>query len=418
MKKSKAILLATAVVLVTCLFQAQAAQDTTKAVKKSAAAAADTTPKTTRPAQPAAAEEKPLPSLRKPNLKSEDINTVDKMQQEAGRLREEAKTLRDMADTLNRASDDAEKKADDANDKAGNLEDDLKEHTVHYVAGQVKLEMERLKRIIEADVERIKKLHGVATANDSLYLRQADSLDTIIVHVSKDSTGIMEKQKKLLDEIHANSSALLEKSKDMSVKAREMEEAADDREEMADDLAEKAKKLADDQNPLPLSKRYPLHFGFQLRFAQVKPFFSSTVDVLLLHGLNVSYSLTPHIEAGLQDVTLYWQETMYGNRYAITAAPSARLSFFPVRRMQLGATGGVSCQYRVGCSRPEMVGVAPYIALFNEVWVRNHFSITPVVRLNYAAYGPYYTVALSQHSGALPEGACWMDFGIGYNFNF
>jgi hypothetical protein len=41
-----------------------------------------------------------------------------------------------------------------------------------------------------------------------------------------------------------------------------------------------------------------------------------------------------------------------------------------------------------------------------------------VVRLNYAAYGPYYTVALSQHSGVFPQGAWWVDFGIGYNFNF
>jgi hypothetical protein len=56
--------------------------------------------------------------------------------------------------------------------------------------------------------------------------------------------------------------------------------------------------------------------------------------------------------------------------------------------------------------------------VFNEIWVRNHFSNNPTIRLNYAAYGPYYTVALSQHSGALPQGALWLDLGIGYNFNF
>jgi hypothetical protein len=75
-------------------------------------------------------------------------------------------------------------------------------------------------------------------------------------------------------------------------------------------------------------------------------------------------------------------------------------------------------QGRVGASRPAQVSVAPYIELFNQVWVRNHFSISPLIRLNYAAYGPYYTAALSQHSGVLPQGAAWLDLGISYGFNF
>jgi hypothetical protein len=398
-------------VVVTCLFQVQAAQDSTPV------AVADTAAKAALTTEPAAVE-KPLPPLRKPKLNSEDINTVAKMQQEAARLREEAKALRDMADTLNRSSDEAEEKADDANDKVDNLEDDLKESEGHHIAHQVKLEVERIKRIIQADVERIKRLHGSSTANDSLYTFQADSLDTILAHSLIDSSGTMEKQKKLLDDIHANSKALLVKSKEMSVKAREMEEAADERTEMADDLTEKAKKLEEEQNPLPLSKRFPLHFGFQLRFTQVKPLFTDKLDMLLLHGTNVSYSISPRFEAGLQDITLYWQETVFGNRYAITASPSARFSLFPIKRMQLGATAGVSVQGRVGCERPAKISLAPFIALSDEVWVRNHFSLSPIVRLNYAAYGPYYTVALSQHSGVLPQGALWVDFGIGYNFNF
>ena len=432
MKKSTMLMQVMPFIVTACLFPVHAAQDTAKAIKKQPAAAssqakpkaekpvlADTSAKN-EPDTQSVAVEKPLPSLRKPKLKSEDINTVEKMQQEAARLREEAKLLRDMADTLNHSSDEAEKKADEANDKAENLEDDLKESEGHHIAHHVKLEVERIKRIIQADVERIKKLHGASasSANDSLYTFQADSLDTILAHVSNDSAATMEKQRKLLDEIHGNTNALLEKSKEMSVKAREMEEAADSREDMADDLTEKAKKLAEEQNPLPLSKRFPLHFGFQLRFAQVKPLFTNSLDMLLLHGVNVSYSVTPHIDAGLQDITLYWQETMFGNRYAVTAAPSARFSFFPIKRMQLGATAGASLQGRVGCERSAKLSVAPYVALFNEVWVRNHFSLSPVVRLNYAAYGPYYTVALSQHSGVLPQGACWVDFGIGYNFNF
>jgi len=406
-------------VLFACLFQVQGAQDSVKSAKKQAqpVLAADTTAKPGPAAEPAAIE-KPLPSLKKPKLRSDEINTVDKMQQEAARLRDEAKTLREMSDTLNRASDDAEKKADEANDKVEKLQDDLKERDMHHIAQHVKLEIERLKRIIQADVERIRKLHGAVSANDSMYMLQADSLDAILARGSDDSAASLDKQKKLLDEIHANSGALLEKSKEMSVKAREMEEAADDREDMANDLTEKAKRLADEQNPLPLSKRFPLHFGFQLRFAQVKPFFSEGMDLLLLHGMNLSYSLTPRVEAGLQDITLYWNQTIYGYRYSIAAAPSVRYSFFPVKRLQLGGTAGVSVQERVGADHDAKVSLAPYLAIFNEVWVRNHFSITPVLRFNYAALGPYYTVALSQHSGVLPEGAWWMDFGIGYNFNF
>jgi hypothetical protein len=419
MKKVLVTLQAVAITTMVCLFQAQAAQDTVKTAKTQTvpAAAKDTTVSAAAPSQPALAE-KPLPSLRKPDLKSKDLSTVEKLKEESAKLREDAKTLRDLADTLNRSSDDAEKKADEANDKAEKLEDDLKENEVHHVAHQVKLEMERIKRIIQADVERIKKLHGASSTDDSLYTLQADSLDTLLAHVSGDTDGGMDRQKKLLDEIHTNSNKLLEKSKDMSVKARELEEAADDREDMADDLADKAKKLADEQNPLPLSKRFPLHFGFQLRFTQVKPYVSSSPDILFLHGTNVSYSLSPKIEVGLQDISLYWQETIYGNRYAIGAAPSVRVGFFPVKRMQLGGTGGVSVQGRVGTNHAARLSLAPYVGLFDEVWVRNHFSISPVVRLSYAAYGPYYTVALSQHSGVLPQGACWADFGVGFNFNF
>jgi hypothetical protein len=112
------------------------------------------------------------------------------------------------------------------------------------------------------------------------------------------------------------------------------------------------------------------------------------------------------------------QQTMLGNRYAIAGAPAISYSFFPIKRLQLGVTAGASLQERVGCDQAARTSVAPYVAFFNEVWVRNHFSISPILRLNYAASGPYYTTAFNQHSGVLPQGAVWMDFGIGYNFNF
>lgn len=385
----------------------------------SAAVSVDSTSKSKVKADSAA--EQSLPSLSKPKVHSEDINTIEKMQAEANKLRSEAKILRAMADTLNKASDDAENKVDEAKEKTEKLDEDLIDKKTKHIAYKVKLQVEQMKKRILADVERIKKLYGPQAANDSLdkvYKMQADSIDTILAHSEKDTLSQLDKQNALLAQIHQNSEALLEKSKEMSVKAREMEDAAKDREEMADELADKARKLAEDQNPLPLSKRFPFHFGFQLRITQVKPFLSDNVDLLLLHGLNVGYSVSPRIKIGLEDISLYMQQTMLGNRYAITGGPAMSYSIFPFKRLQLGAIAGASLQGRVGCEKAARMSVAPYAAIFNEVWVRNHFSISPILRINYAAYGPYYTTALSQHSGVLPQGAVWMDFGIGYNFNF
>jgi hypothetical protein len=353
-----------------------------------------------------------------PASQTENGTSVEKLRQEAVRLKAEAKVLRDMADTLNRSSDEAEEQADKAEEKAEKIEDEIKEIDAEHVGHHVRMEIEKIKRIIQADVERLKRLHGVKTSNDTNYTMQADSLDSIMAHLSVDTGQNIEKQRQLVQQIHDNSQALMEKSHEMSSKARELEEAADKREDLAEDLAGKADKLAEEQNPLPLSKRFPFHFGFQLRFTNVASQKDNQPDLLLLHGLFATYSVTPLVDVGLQDLMLYTQQTLLGTRYAITGAPSVRFAFFPLKRLQMGAVAGVSVQGRVGCSRPASVSAAPFITVFNEVWVRNHFSFSPTIRLNYAAYGPYYTAALSQHSGVLPQGALWLDIGMGYNFNF
>jgi hypothetical protein len=344
--------------------------------------------------------------------------SVEKLRAEAARLKAEARSLRELADTLNRSSNDAEKRADEAQEKAQKLSDEIAEQDVRHEAGHIRIEIERAKRLIQADIERIKSAHGVASADDSLYEHQADSLDTALSRMSKDTTGDVERRKKLVQEIQDNSGELLKKSREMSSKARELEESADKRDDLAEDLSEKANKLAEDRNPVSLSMRFPLHFGFQLRLTDVGPYNEQKLDLLLLHGMFLTYSFTKHIDAGLQDITLYWEDTPLGERFAINAAPSVQIGFFPVKRFQLGAVAGVSVQGRVGAAQPAKASIAPYIELFNQVWVRNHFSISPLIRLNYAAYGPYYTAALSQHSGVLPQGAAWLDVGISYGFNF
>jgi hypothetical protein len=419
MKQSSFLFRLMPLVLAALIIPLQAAQDSVQTSKKPAVAKSQANP-------PAKAIAGPVDTGAKteklentvPASQAENGTSVEKLRQEAARLKAEAKVLRDMADTLNRSSDDAEKKADEAKEKAETIEDEFRETDAQHVAQHVKMEIEKIKRIIQADVERLKRLHGVKTSNDTNYAMQADSLDSVLAHLSVDTSQSIEKQKQLVQEIHDNSQELLEKSREMSSKARELEDAADKREDLAEDLTGKANRLVEEQNPLPLSKRFPFHFGFQLRLTDVGSPSDKQPDLLFLHGLFTTYSVTPLLDVGLQDIMLYAQQTLLGTRYAITGAPSVRLAFFPIQRLQLGAVAGVSMQGRVGCSRPANVSAAPFLSVFNEVWVRNHFSISPVLRLNYAAYGPYYTLALSQHSGVLPQGALWLDLGIGYNFNF
>jgi hypothetical protein len=372
--------------------------------------------KDTTPLPVAKAETTPVKTA--PVLQTEPINTVEKMRQEAARLRMESRSLHELADTLNQSADDAEKKADEVSDKAENLTDNLSESDARRVAHHVKLEMERMKRLIQADVERIKKLHGIQSTNDTLYTLQADSLDSILARVSTDTTETTKKQKALLEEINTNSASLLAKAREMSQKARELEDAADKREDLADEWANKADKLAEEQNTTPLSKRFPLHFGFQVRVSRIGDRFNDEPDLMLFHNLHLTYSITPHMEAGFQDISLYWQQTVFGTRYAVTGSPALKLSFFATKRYQLGAMAGASVQARMGCNRPTRYSVAPFAGIYNEFWIRHHFSISPVLRCTYAAYGPYYGLALSDHSGVLPEGAVWLDFGLGFNFNF
>ena len=419
MKQSSFLLRVMPLVLAALIIPLQAAQDSAQTSKKPAVEKSPANPPAkaiTGPVDTVSKTEKPESTA--PVTQAGNGASVEKLRQEAARLKAEAKVLRDMADTLNRSSDEAEKKADEAKEKAETIEDELRETDAQHVARHVKMEIEKIKRIIQADVERLKRLHGLKTSNDTNYAMQADSLDSVLAHLSVDTGQSIEKQRQLVQEIHDNSQELLEKSREMSSKARELEEAADKREDMAEDLAGKANKLEEEQNPLPLSRRFPFHFGFELRLTDIRSPSDKQPDLLFLHGLFATYSVTPLLDLGLQDIMLYWQQTLLGSRYAITGAPSVRFAFFPIKRLQLGAVAGVSMQGRVGCSRPANVSAAPFLTVFNEVWIRNHFSISPTIRLNYAAYGPYYTLALSQHSGVLPQGALWLDLGISYHFNF
>jgi hypothetical protein len=432
MKQSILLFRSLPFVLLSLVLPMHAAQDSTEAITtQTATQSLESAPASTQtPTQQPSSFEKSQPAVQigaehatpstaaQINPADSLNNGVENMRREAARLRAEAKALRELSDTLNRASNEAEKKADEARDNADKLENQTKEANVQEVAQHLKIELERIKWRIKADVERIKQLHGQKTSDESVYTLQADSLDSVLTHLSVDSSINVDKQKLLSLEIHNNSKALFEKSREMASKARELEEVAEKREDLADDLTEKAKVLAEEQNPLPLSQRFPLHFGFHLRFTGVGPFSEDIRDILLLHGAFVTYSFTPNMEVGLQDLTVYSQQTIYGERYAIAGAPSVQFSFFPVKRLQLGAVGGLSVQGRVGCDRPAKMSVAPFIAVLSEVWIRNHFSISPIVRLNYAAYGPYYTVALNDHSGVLPQGTVWLDFGLSYSFNF
>ena len=235
MKQSSFLFRLMPLVLAALIIPLQAAQDSVQTSKKPAVAKSQANP-------PAKAIAGPVDTGAKteklentvPASQAENGTSVEKLRQEAARLKAEAKVLRDMADTLNRSSDDAEKKADEAKEKAELIEDEFRETDAQHVAQHVKMEIEKIKRIIQADVERLKRLHGVKTSNDTNYAMQADSLDSVLAHLSVDTSQSIEKQKQLVQEIHDNSQELLAKSREMSSKARELEGAADKREDLAE----------------------------------------------------------------------------------------------------------------------------------------------------------------------------------------
>ena len=170
---------------------------------------------------------------------------------------------------------------------------------------------------------------------------------------------------------------------------------------------------------MPYSARFPFKLGHQIRMTAVPPFNDDVSHILFLSGLNASYFFNEALNIGIEDITLRFQETIYGKRAGLSASAAASYSYFIAHRFELGAGGGLAVQGQVGGERSSKVALAPFIKLFNENWVSKRFSIGPVLKINYLAMGNLFARAYPfDRPRVLPQGAWWIDFGLAYSFHF
>jgi hypothetical protein len=308
------------------------------------------------------------------------LKDIRQMREDAERLRHEARRLRAYAGKLDsesgRLEDDAENLMDRAHD-AEDFADDVMEKTA-----------------------------------DSLEKMSTDSTADSTASVSKGPQAIIERQQAMIKQLHDNAQDLLRKSNQIAMKVRQMEEEADRRDDVADNLYEKAEDL----DPTPYSRRFPWGIGFSFRLSSIGPYNDNDPHLLFMPGLLVSYGINDFLTIGLHDIGFYSIQTIKGNRYAISASPVAEFSATLAKRIQLGGGIGVQVQGRFGSDRENQGAVAPFLTVFNRTWAWKHGSLGPFVRLNWAAYGPQFT--MSNYSGILPEKAVWSDIGFAMHFNF
>jgi hypothetical protein len=191
-----------------------------------------------------------------------------------------------------------------------------------------------------------------------------------------------------------------------------MEEEADKRDELAGDLEEKAETL----DPTPFTKKYPRTWGYSARFLSIGDIDRKDPHIMFLHGFTGSNYVTPFLDVGLADIGFYYEKTILGDRYAVSASPFVEFLPFITKRLQAGIGVGAAVQGRFGSGLGTHAAVAPYADCVIQSWLGKHFSIGPTVRFNYAAYGPQFTQ--SNQAGVLPEKSLWVDFGFSTRFNF
>jgi len=298
-----------------------------------------------------------------------DFADVQSLRKDAEVLREQAKKLYEKAKDIRGESGDVDHVIEDLEDEADDLEDQAEE--LLKQAGRLQTCIK-----LSEDADELLK-------TDSL---QLDS-DTIALE------GTLKEQKMLMLKMRNSADELLIKAKKISVRVREMKEGADEKgdlsdnledkaealEEKAEELEEMADKLEEEQNMLPLSTRFRFQIGHQLRFTSVPPYNDKDPHLLLLSGLNFSFNINEFLGIGAEDITLRFNETIYGTRTAISASPVVSFSYFVARRFEFGAGVGTAIQGQVGGSKSYDIAVAPCVKLFNENWVTKRFSLGPVM---------------------------------------
>lgn len=329
-------------------------------------------------------------------------------QSEIEAIRQEARALKEQADQLF-------KKADEFEESADNIEEEIEE-------------LEDLADDFEDQSAELLKQAGVLQTciriSDEKKENDADSAHQMPVDSSaSEHQDLMLKMRNSADE-------LLTKAKEISVKVREMKESSGEKEELSDKFQEKAEELenkADEleqtaeqlEDQLNMPDRFRLRIGHQIRFSSVPPTDDKNPHVLILSGLQASWFIKPFLSIGAEDITIRIAETLYGARVALGGSPVLSYSYFPIKRLEIGAGLGAAIQGQVGADRKYNVAVAPFIKIFNETWVADRFSLGPVVKCNVVANGDFVSRVLpSDRSRILPVRAVWFDFGITYSFHF
>ena len=196
---------------------------------------------------------------------------------------------------------------------------------------------------------------------------------------------------------------------------RAIEDQAEDREHRAKGVLKAAEKL----DKRPMNKRFPVSFGYQCHYTSVPPYDDGKVHLVRMAGFHFSWAIRPYLIAGARDVMLYFNETVEGDRMAVSLSPFVGAGFFPLRRLEIEGAIGAIFQGQTGGSGGNDGVVAPYVSVALDAWPFKHFSVGPIVRVNYLAVGNIYAGAIpSERSDVLPEGASWFDVGLSFSLHF
>lgn len=315
-------------------------------------------------------------STIKPAIKTgASLQSIEELRAQAKQLRKDAEELTDLADKLADEGDNVDDKADELSDHADDLEDNLQD-TAENIASSIE------RAIISGDTT----LH-------------ADSL-------MRHGSVAVSQRRELIAKIKAESQKLIAKSREIAVKVKQMETEADKRFHLAGELEARAEAL----DPRSLWERYPIQAILDANISSVPPFEDNNRHILLNSGTGFAITLSRHHAAGIKEIGFAGLMIDGDMRYLVSAAPFWEGSIFLARAIQVGVDVGLCGQYRFDPDRENILAIAPFVGLFNQFWISRHFSLGPVVRLNYAAYNDFSI--WSNRAGMLPQGALWSDAGI------
>lgn len=344
----------------------------------------------------------------KKSIQKSDASDIEFLRKEAKLLREQADKLYAMAENFDTESRAASSEIKELETKADELENQAQE-----LLKQAALLQSSIKASLEA-----------YTLSKSAADTSEGKRDTV--------SEPMKEQKLLMLQMRNNADNLLIKAKKMAVKGREMKENADGKDDLADrfnekareleskaqELIQKAETLEERDNKTPFSVRFPVALGHQIRFSMVPPLNDRDAHILFISGFNVIYYFNKSVNAGVEDISLLFNQTVYGTRTAISGSPVVSFSYFPAKRCELGGGIGFTIQGQFGADRESNIAFAPCIKLYNENAVWRHFTIGPVVKCSYLINGNFFTRGQpANNPDVLPEKAFWISLGLIYNFH-